>query len=69
MTDDLEMRRRRAAYRARPSRHQGDGHRCSAVTPRRGLPDMADAELGRFERFLAMPDPVLQDWHAWRRGG
>ena len=59
MTDDLETRRRRAAYRAH---HRGTkemdllvGRYADAA-----LPHSAD-ELGRFERLLACPIPTLQD--------
>ena len=61
MADDLEIRRRRAAYRAC---HRGTKEmdivlgRYAAAR----LAAMSDGELGRFERFLAMPDPVLSDW-------
>jgi antitoxin CptB len=61
MADDLEIRRRRAAYRAC---HRGTKEmdlvlgRYAAAR----LSAMSDGELGRFERFLAMPDPVLSDW-------
>lgn len=61
MSDDLDMRRRRAAWRAQ---HRGTkemdvllGRYAEAE-----LPVMADAALTRFERFLALPDPELQTW-------
>ena len=60
MTDDVEMRRRRAAYRAS---HRGTkemdwvlGRFADKV-----LPGMAGAELAAFEELLAMPDPVLNE--------
>jgi antitoxin CptB len=61
MSDDLEMRRRRAAYRAS---HRGTKEmdiilgRYAAAR----LPAMQDAELTAFERFLALPDPMLTQW-------
>lgn len=63
MTEDLEMRRRRAVYRAC---HRGTkemdfilGRYAEAH-----LGAMTPEELTVFERFLAMPDPVLTDWFA-----
>lgn len=60
MTDDVEMRRRRAAYRAS---HRGTkemdwilGRFAEAA-----LPQMAGARLAAFEELLALPDPTLQD--------
>ncbi len=57
MPDDLEMRRRRAAYRAS---HRGTkemdimlGRYAEAR-----LPGMQDDELDAFERLLALPDPT-----------
>jgi antitoxin CptB len=58
MTDDIEMRRRRAAYRAA---HRGTKEldfilgRFAAAR----LPAMGAEELLRFERLLALPDPVI----------
>ena len=61
MTDDLEIRRRRAAYRAS---HRGTkemdfilGRYVEAH-----LGGMTRAELDDFERLLATPDPVLAEW-------
>jgi antitoxin CptB len=61
MTDDMEIRRRRAAYRAS---HRGTkemdfilGRYAEAH-----LAHMSADEIGDFERFLATPDPVLTDW-------
>ncbi len=58
---DLELRRRRAAYRAA---HRGTremdwlmGKYADTV-----LPDMDEAALDRFEKFLQLPDPELQKW-------
>ena len=61
MPDDLEMRRRRAAYRAS---HRGTKEmdiilgRYAAAR----LPAMQDEELTAFERLLALPDPMLTQW-------
>jgi antitoxin CptB len=61
MTDDMEIRRRRAAYRAS---HRGTKEmdfilgRYAEVH----LAGMKGEELERFERLIAMPDPVLTDW-------
>ncbi|HEX9881297.1 MAG TPA: succinate dehydrogenase assembly factor 2 [Hyphomicrobium sp.] len=61
MTDDMEIRRRRAAYRAS---HRGTkemdfilGRYAEAH-----LPGMTQAALDDFERLLTLPDPVLTDW-------
>lgn len=59
--DDLDTRRRRAAYRAA---HRGTkemdwllGRYAAAV-----LPELEGDALDRFERLLAMPDPEVQTW-------
>lgn len=59
--DDLDTRRRRAAYRAG---HRGTkemdwllGRYADA-----NLADMDQAALDRFEQFLALPDPELHGW-------
>lgn len=61
MSEDIEVRRKRAAWRAG---HRGtkeldllvgrfaDAH----------LAGMSDADLSRFEQFLAVTDPELQSW-------
>jgi antitoxin CptB len=61
MADDLDTRRRRALYRAA---HRGTkemdwllGRYAEAL-----VPAMSEADLTRFERFLALPDPELQAW-------
>jgi antitoxin CptB len=61
MSQDLEMRRRRAVYRAT---HRGTkemdwmiGRFADA-----NAPSMDAAALGRFERLLAMTDPDLNGW-------
>lgn len=61
MTDDLETRRRRASYRA----HHRGTKEMDVLVGR-----YADARLGgysgeqidRFERFMTIPDPALQQW-------
>ena len=61
MGDDIEIRRRRAAWRAH---HRGTKELdilvggFAAAT----LQGMGIEELERFERFLAVPDPELQAW-------
>jgi antitoxin CptB len=65
MTEDVEMRRRRAAYRAS---HRGTKEmdvilgRFAAAR----LAGMSQAELDDFERFIALPDPVLTRWFECR---
>lgn len=64
MTDastDLDLRRRRAAYRAA---HRGTKEMDILLSryAEAHLPAMGDAELSRFEQFLALPDPELQRW-------
>jgi antitoxin CptB len=61
MNDELEMRRRRAAYRAS---HRGTkemdlilGRFANAYLEGLGVEKMAG-----FERFIALPDPVLSQW-------
>lgn len=61
MPDDLEMRRRRAAYRAS---HRGTKE-MDIILGRYAearLGAMAGEELSAFERFLALPDPLLTQW-------
>ena len=60
MTDDDEVRRRRAVYRAS---HRGTkemdwllGRYAEAELPR-----MTTEQLSAFEELLALPDPALQD--------
>jgi antitoxin CptB len=61
MTDDIEIRRRRAAYRAC---HRGTKEMDLVLgrfaTAR--LADMTAQELDDFERLLALPDPLLTQW-------
>ena len=59
--DELDTRRRRAAYRAT---HRGTKEMDwvigrYAVTV---LPSLEGEELDRLERFLSLPDPDLQQW-------
>jgi antitoxin CptB len=61
MSDDIEVRRRRAAWRA--------GHRGTKELDllvgrfaETRLAAMSDADLAHFERFLAVNDPELQAW-------
>jgi antitoxin CptB len=63
MRDDLEMRRRRAAYRAC---HRGTKEMDIILGSYAGahLDGMSVDELGAFERFLALPDPLLTHWFA-----
>jgi antitoxin CptB len=61
MTDDIEIRRRRAAYRAC---HRGTKE-MDLVLGRFAnarLAGMTGAELDDFERLLALPDPLLTQW-------
>ena len=60
MTDDVESRRRRAAYRAC---HRGTKEMDWIVGrfARAALPAMSADGLGLLERLLALPDPDLQD--------
>lgn len=61
MSEELDVRRRRAAWRAA---HRGTKEmdvllgRYAVET----LPNMEDAAMTRFEQFLALPDPELQKW-------
>jgi len=61
MTDDLDRRRRRAAYRAS---HRGTKEMDFILGrfAEARLADMTAGELADFERLLAMPDPVLAEW-------
>jgi antitoxin CptB len=60
MTDDVEMRRRRAAYRAR---HRGTKEMDWILGrfAESALPGFSLDALGLFERMLGLPDPDLQD--------
>jgi antitoxin CptB len=61
MTDDLDMRRRRAAYRAT---HRGTKEMDVLVGryAEAKLATFSAQELARFEAFLTLPDPTLQTW-------
>lgn len=61
MSEALDVRRRRATWRA--------GHRGTKEMDlllgryaERAVPGMSDDALTRFEQFLALPDPELQKW-------
>jgi antitoxin CptB len=60
MTDDVEMRRRRAAYRAC---HRGTKEMDWILGrfAKAALADMSGDRLAMFERLLTLPDPDLQD--------
>jgi antitoxin CptB len=62
MTDEqLDLRRRRAAYR---SAHRGTKE-MDLMLGRYAvarLPALVDPALERFERFIELPDPELQVW-------
>jgi antitoxin CptB len=61
MTDELDLRRRRAAYRAA---HRGTKE-MDALVGRYAEARLAHCEgaaLDRFERFLEIGDPTLQSW-------
>lgn len=61
MTEDIEIRRRRAQFRAS---HRGTKEmdwllgRYAEAT----LPTLHSGDLDRFERLLAISDPELQSW-------
>jgi antitoxin CptB len=61
MTDDVDMRRRRALYRAQHRGTKEMDHMIGRFAEAK-VPQLEGEELGRFERFLELPDPVL---HAW----
>lgn len=61
MTDDLEARRRRASYRA----HHRGTKEMDVLVGRYAdarLQDYSAEQIARFERFLTLPDPALQQW-------
>jgi antitoxin CptB len=65
MSDDHEIRRRRAAYRAS---HRGTKE-MDVVIGRYAvahLPAMTPGELADFERFIAEPDPLITAWFEHR---
>ncbi|MEQ1715664.1 MAG: succinate dehydrogenase assembly factor 2 [Hyphomicrobium sp.] len=61
MTDDVDMRRRRALYRAM---HRGTKEMDYLMGRFAGVhvPGMGLEALDHFERFLNLPDPLLQGW-------
>ena len=61
MTETLDIRRRRAAWRAA---HRGTKELDLTIGAyaRAELPAMTDRDLDRFERFLTVADPELQAW-------
>lgn len=61
MNDDIEIRRRRAAYRAS---HRGTKE-MDIILGRFAearLPGMSESQLSTFERFLALSDPLITAW-------
>lgn len=61
MQDDLQIRRRRAIYRAS---HRGTKE-MDIILGRYAearVAEMPEVELEVFERFLALPDPMLTTW-------
>jgi len=61
MTDDIELRRRRVAYRAT---HRGTKEMDLILGrfAQARLSGMSESELAVFERFAALPDPMLAGW-------
>ena len=61
MTEPLDERRRRAAFRAK---HRGTKEMDWLLGryAESRLPTMSDADLAEFEQLLAWPDPDLQGW-------
>jgi antitoxin CptB len=61
MAEDMERRRRRAAWRAS---HRGTKELDLLIGSfaERRLPLMSEEELAHFERFLEVGDPSLQAW-------
>ena len=61
MTDQLETRRKRVAYR---SRHRGTKELDLYIGTfaERHLEAMTEAQLDRFEALLEVPEPDLYDW-------
>lgn len=61
MTDELETRKRRASYRA----HHRGTKEMDVLVGRYAdarLPGYTVQDVARFERFLTLPDPALQQW-------
>ena len=61
MTDDLDVRRRRAAYRAA---HRGTKEMDALIGryAEAKLPELGGNDLSCFERLLSVADPTLQAW-------
>lgn len=61
MSSDLDTRKKRALWRAN---HRGTKEMdwLLGKFAEAKLPAMGEAELGQFERFMALPDPELQAW-------
>ncbi len=59
--DNLDLRRRRAAYRALHRGTKEMDHLMSRYADAH-LDTMSDRDLARFEALLALPDPELQRW-------
>jgi antitoxin CptB len=61
MTETLDLRRRRAAFRAA---HRGTKEMDFMIGryAEAKLPTLDDPELTHFEQFIALPDPELQIW-------
>ena len=61
MVDELELRRRRCAYRCA---HRGTKEMDFMLGryAQARLPDLSDPELAHFEEFIALQDPQLQSW-------
>lgn len=60
-SDQLDLRRKRASYRAH---HRGTKEMDWLISKYadRYLPDMIDPDLSLFEEFLKQPDPEVQNW-------
>lgn len=61
MSEELDVRRRRAAWRAA---HRGTKEMDVLLGryAEDALSTMKGSALARFEQFLALPDPELQNW-------
>lgn len=58
---DVELRRRRALYRAQHRGTKEMDHLIGRYAEVE-LPAMEGVRLEHFEQFLALPDPMLQGW-------
>lgn len=61
MSTELDIRRRRAIYRAAHRGTKEMDFMLGRYADAR-VPAMPEAELARFEQFIALPDPELQRW-------